>query len=288
MDAITRIERALSGAMEKAGGPFCPPRLAAAMKHAVFPRGARVRPRLCIAVAKACGEDDPSIADGAAAAIELLHCASLVHDDLPCFDDADVRRGRPSVHKAFGESTAVLAGDALIVLAFQTIAGIAPGTPQQAGLLTIISDSVGTPSGIVAGQAWEEEPMVEIAAYHRSKTGALFAAAAQAGALSAGHDPATWRPLGERLGEAFQIADDLRDAVGDAIEIGKPIQQDDRNSRPNTVRVAGVDGAINQLEGLISSAIDAVPECAGALELQALISSVARGVLPNKLARDAA
>ena len=122
MDAVSRIERTLTAALDMAGGPGGPPLLAAAMRHAVFPRGARIRPRLCLAVAAACGDDDPAAANGAAAAIELLHCASLVHDDLPCFDNADTRRGRPSVHRAYGEPLAVLAGDALIVLAFQTIA----------------------------------------------------------------------------------------------------------------------------------------------------------------------
>src|SRR5271168_597390 len=100
MDAVTRIERTLSAALDRvapidgnhAGGP---PLLAAAMRHAVFPRGARIRARLCLAVAAACGEDDEAAADGAAAGIEFMHCASLVHDDLPCFDDADTRRGRP-------------------------------------------------------------------------------------------------------------------------------------------------------------------------------------------------
>src|ERR1700761_513068 len=98
MDAITRIERALSASLDRVAPSGCPPLLAAAMRHAVFPRGARIRARLCLAVAAACGEDDEAASDGAAAAIEFMHCASLVHDDLPCFDNADMRRGRPSVH----------------------------------------------------------------------------------------------------------------------------------------------------------------------------------------------
>src|SRR5271165_5322092 len=122
MDAVNRIEQALQAAISRAEVPGCPPHLAAAMRHAVFPRGARIRPRLCLAVAAACDEDDHRLPDAAAASIELLHCASLVHDDLPCFDDATTRRGRPSVHMAFGERLAVLAGDALIVLAFETLA----------------------------------------------------------------------------------------------------------------------------------------------------------------------
>src|SRR3712207_3062184 len=144
MDAVSRIERALSIALEHAEGAGGPPRLGKAMEHAVFPRGARVRPRLCLAVSAACGEDDPAAADAAAAAIELLHCASLVHDDLPCFDNADMRRGRPSVHRAFGEPLAVLAGDALIVLAFQTIARGAGASPRRLGaLLEVVGAAVG-------------------------------------------------------------------------------------------------------------------------------------------------
>ena len=99
-----------------------PQLLQEAMHYSVFPGGARIRPQLCLAVASACGDDDPALSNAAASAIELLHCASLVHDDLPCFDDAESRRGRPSVHTAYGERIAVLAGDALIVLAFQCLA----------------------------------------------------------------------------------------------------------------------------------------------------------------------
>ena len=117
-----RVESALEAAVARSEGQSAPPLLAAAVRHAVFPGGARVRPHLCLAVAEACGDDCPEMADGAAAAIELLHCASLVHDDLPCFDDADTRRGKPSVHALFGAPLAVLAGDALIVMAFDVLA----------------------------------------------------------------------------------------------------------------------------------------------------------------------
>src|SRR5262249_58610889 len=120
--ASTRVVCALHELGGWAARPACPRRLSAAMRGAVFPKGARVRPRLCHAVASACGDDEPRATEAAGAAIELLHCASLVHDDLPCFDDAALRRGRPSVHAAFGEPLAVLAGDALIVLAFQAMA----------------------------------------------------------------------------------------------------------------------------------------------------------------------
>ena len=135
MTAIQRIERTLNDAIAQAEVPGCPPRLAAAMRYAVFPGGARIRPRLCLAVANACGDDDPRAAAAAAAAIELLHCASLVHDDLPCFDDAETRRGKLSVHRAFGAPLAVLAGDALIVLAFQVVAEGTVAVPRRLGAL---------------------------------------------------------------------------------------------------------------------------------------------------------
>ena len=111
MKPITRIEQSLATAIASGEAEGCPPKLAGAIRHAVFPGGARIRPQLCLAVAQACGDDDPMLSDAAATAIELLHCASLVHDDLPCFDDASTRRGRASVHFAFGESLAVLAGE---------------------------------------------------------------------------------------------------------------------------------------------------------------------------------
>jgi geranylgeranyl diphosphate synthase, type II len=288
MDAVNRIEQALLSAIARADVPGCPPRLAAAMRHAIFPRGARVRPRLCLAVAAACGDDEPTLSDAAAASIELLHCASLVHDDLPCFDDAATRRGRPSVQCAFGVPLAVLTGDALIVLAFQTLARSSPRPRRLAPLLLTVSRSVGVPFGIVAGQAWECEPRVDLAHYHRAKTGALFAAAAMAGAAAAGTEPDPWRLLGEKLGEAYQAADDIRDSAGDAEELGKPTGRDAALGRPNVVIELGLEGAVARLEGLVAEAIAAIPSCAGADDLKSLISLEAKRLMPRKLVQRAA
>lgn len=191
MDISARIEQALASAVGHCEGTDAPQGLAAAIRHAVFPAGARVRPRLCLAVAAACGDDEPALSSAAAASIELLHCASLVHDDLPCFDAAETRRGLPTVHCAYGERLAVLAGDAMIVLAFETLSRACPAVPTRLpGLLLTVGRAVGAPSGIAAGQAWECEAAVDLALYHRAKTGALFVAAAEAGALAAGGDPA--------------------------------------------------------------------------------------------------
>jgi len=288
MDAATRIERALHTAMALADPGGCPPRLAAAMHHAVFPRGARIRPRLCLAVAAACGDDAPSATDAAASAIELLHCASLVHDDLPCFDDADMRRGRPSVHRAFGQPLAVLAGDALIVLAFQAIARAEAPPLRLPALLATVAGSVGVPGGIVAGQAWECEAEIDLRHYQKAKTGALFAAAAVAGATAAGAEGEPWRALGEALGEAYQVADDIRDAAAEEEEIGKPVGRDAALGRPSAVGSLGLDGALARLERLVADAIGAIPSCPGAPELRALVLLEARRLLPKKLAQHAA
>ncbi len=288
MEANHRIERALESALAdvEAGSP---PRLAAAMRHAVFPGGARVRPRLCLAIAAASGDNDPGIADATAAAIELLHCASLVHDDLPCFDNAATRRGQASVHQAFGERLAVLSGDALIVLAFETLARRAAHAPDRlVRLLATVSAAVGAPHGIAAGQAWECEPTADLSRYHRTKTGALFVAAATAGAEAAGSNPVPWRALGERLGEAYQVADDIRDAAFSEEDLGKPTQQDSALDRPNTVDQLGLASAVRRFEDLVSKAVGAIPRCSGSSMLRHLIRQEAERLIPRQFVPRAA
>jgi geranylgeranyl diphosphate synthase type II len=263
--------------------------LTKAMRYAVIPGGARIRPRLCIAVARACAEDNARLSSAAAAAIELLHCASLVHDDLPCFDDAATRRGRPSVHKAFGERIAVLCGDALIALAFQALAQSAETAPARLGnLIGIVARAIGAPCGIIAGQAWECEAQIALSHYQRAKTGALFAAATAAGAAAAGHQAASWHLLGERIGEAYQIADDIRDVVSTEHELGKPTGRDQALGRPNAVHHLGIGSAVERLEDLVGSAIEVIPACPGAEDLRAHILGEASRLLPRELARPAA
>ncbi len=285
---LNRIELALKGALAEATGR-CPPKLAAALEAAVFPGGHRLRPRLCLTVAKACGDSDPKAADAAAAAIELLHCGSLVHDDLPCFDDADTRRGRPSVHKAHGEPIAVLAGDTLIVLAFETIVrGAAADPARAAGLVRVIGQAAGAPHGICAGQAWESETIIPISDYHRAKTGSLFAAATSSGALAAGHEPDAWRCLGERIGSAYQVADDIRDAVLSEEDIGKPLGQDAAHNRPNAVKELGLQGAKRWLDRLIEEAVESIPACPGQSLLKGAMRQEAARFLPEDIAIRAA
>jgi geranylgeranyl diphosphate synthase, type II len=284
MASIARIENALLAAVAASMGPGCPPKLAAAVRHAVFPGGARIRPQLCLAVARACGDDRPALADAAAVAIELLHCASLVHDDLPCFDDAPMRRGQASVHSGFGERLAVLAGDALIVMPFQVLVRAGFEAPERTlQLMHTIGIGVGMPGGIVAGQAWECEPRVTLREYQRLKTGALFEAATVSGAQAAGGDAEAWRALGEHLGEAYQVADDIRDVIADPEHLGKPIGQDVALGRPSVATEQGLDAAMRIFQRLVASAVAAVPECRGAPMLRALVRAESERLVPPSL-----
>lgn len=263
---LHRIEEALTQRFAQLPGPQTPPRLLEAMRQAVFPGGARIRPQLCLAVAAACGEDDAALAEAAAVAVELLHCASLVHDDMPCFDDADTRRGQPSVHKAWGEPLALLAGDALIVMAFDglasaALAGSARRLARLPQLMATICRGVGAQGGIVGGQAWECESRVDLGRYQQAKTGALFVAATAGGALAAGQSPKPWQRLGECLGEAYQVADDIRDVLGDAALLGKPVGQDAEHHRPSAAADLGLAGAVTYFRDLMQEAVDSVPAC---------------------------
>lgn len=281
MPLTSRIERSLRRAVDRAQGPNAPARLAAALDYAVFPGGARIRPTILLSVAGACGDDRPAVTDAAAAALELIHCASLVHDDLPCFDDAGVRRGKPSVHRAFSEAIAVLAGDSLIVLAFDCLGQAARADPARGGaLVAALARRVGMPGGICAGQGWESEAEIDLEAYHRSKTGALFEAATQMGAISAGQDPDAWGDLGAQIGAAFQIADDLRDALEAAESTGKPAGQDLRHGRPSAVEAWGVDGAVARLRNTLSGAIASIPACPGEAALAKMVRAQAERLTP--------
>ena len=289
MESLSTIEQALETAVSSCETLGCPPRLAAAIRYAVFPGGARIRPRLCLAIAAGCGEPHSPLAEATAASIELLHCASLVHDDLPCFDDAEVRRNRPSVHRAFDERIALLVGDALIVLAFQNVARAFADAPDRLpGIVLALARAAGAPGGIVAGQAWECEDATPLEEYRRLKTGALFVAATVGGALSAGADPAPWRALGDRLGEAYQVADDIRDALGTEDELGKPTGRDVALGRPSAVTQFGLAGAVKYVDGRIAGASASIPPCPGAEFLRELVDLEAQRLLPEQLLRRAA
>ena len=279
-----RFEEALRRAIDAQCGADCPPRLAAAMRHGVFPAGARVRPRLLLAVADAFAAPLDAGALDVAVAIELMHGASLVQDDLPCFDDAATRRAQPSVHAAFDERLAILASDGLIMAAYQRLAE-APGVPPRARLrlVTLLARHSGSNGGITGGQAWESEARVDLERYHAAKTGALFAACTEAGAVLGGAPVDAlpeWAALGARVGAAYQIADDLKDATGDEAALGKPVNVDARLERPNATRQLGLEGATQRLRDHVAALLGAIPPCRRPERLQTAILVEAARFMP--------
>jgi geranylgeranyl diphosphate synthase type II len=289
MDIEERIQVAMERHFQAVVSPDTPPTLKAAMEHALFPGGARIRPQLLMAVAMVSGDDCPLLTDAGAVALELMHSASLVHDDMPCFDDAQTRRGKKSVHAAFSEPLALLTGDALIVMAYQVLLSLGETKPLGAELanrvlkmMSVLSAGVGAPHGIVAGQAWECESKVDLWKYQRSKTGSLFTAAVFMGAICAGANPEPWREVGESLGDAYQIADDIRDVVGHFSLIGKPVGQDVEHGRPSAAQALGLEGANLEFKRLIENAANGVPFCEGRDILRALIYKEAERLVPQK------
>jgi geranylgeranyl diphosphate synthase type II len=277
----SRVERALADCLATLEAPTTPPRLRQAIVDAVMPGGSRLRPRLSLAVAEACGDPHPQLTATAAASVELLHCASLVHDDLPCFDDAPLRRGRPSVHANHGQEMAVLAGDGLIVMAFDNVGRQSARWSRYVGpLVQTFAQAAGAVRGLVSGQAWESEASVGLRSYHQAKTAALFEAAARVGAIAADADPEPWATFGLRIGEAYQVFDDLRD-TGNARELlDKPMGQDEAHGRPNAALALGVTAAVQRLQNLLAEAVRSLPGCQNPLVIDDWVSRFNGRLLP--------
>jgi geranylgeranyl diphosphate synthase type II len=205
-----------------------------AMRYSVFAGGKRVRPILCLEAARIFNPDvTPALFPGCA--IEFIHTYSLIHDDLPALDNDDLRRGKPTSHKQFGEAVAILAGDALLTLAFETIVAAPVDAGRHAAMVKEISSAAGTVNGMVGGQVADLEAEgqrigPEMLEYiHRSKTAALIRASVTAGALSAGaatEDVASLRRFGETIGWAFQVTDDILDVEESSAALGKTAGKD--------------------------------------------------------------
>ncbi|RWC34096.1 MAG: polyprenyl synthetase family protein [Mesorhizobium sp.] len=250
-------DRPLSGEIAR------PDRLMAAMRHGVLNGGKRLRPFLVMESA-ALFSADGEAAQRVAAALECVHCYSLIHDDLPAMDDDDLRRGQPTVHKAFDEATAILAGDALLTLAFDIIAGEATALPaeRRAALVLALARAAG-PGGMVGGQKLdleaEQAPPDEagIIRLQAMKTGALIRFACEAGALIAGapaEDRERLAEFGSAIGLAFQLADDLLDLTADANQMGKATGKDAAAGKATLVALHGANWARSQLHGLVEQA----------------------------------
>jgi geranylgeranyl diphosphate synthase type II len=216
------------------GETASPPSIHQAMRYSVFAGGKRIRPILCLETARIF-DSNVAPAHYPACAIEFIHTYSLIHDDLPALDNDDLRRGKPTCHKKFGEAAAILAGDALLTLAFETI-GAAPVDPtRRVSMLTEISKAAGTVNGMVGGQVADLEAegkriQPEMLEYiHRSKTAALIRAAIASGAICAGasaEDVARLRTFGQSLGLLFQVTDDILDVEESSAALGKTAGKD--------------------------------------------------------------
>ncbi|SPF79712.1 polyprenyl synthetase family protein [Pseudoprimorskyibacter insulae] len=201
-----------------------------------------------------------------AAAIEAMHAYSLVHDDLPCMDDDDLRRGKPTVHRKWNETTAVLAGDALQTLAFQLAAETDCSAQQRVGLVSRLAGCSGIRVGMVAGQEMDiaaetaNAPLTlaQITALQRAKTGALIVWSATAGAVMAGEALEPFVVYGDNIGLAFQIADDILDVEGDAATVGKAVGKDADAGKATFVSLLGLDEAKNRAAQLVEDACDAL------------------------------
>ncbi len=251
-------------------------RLFKAMRHSLFPGGKRLRPCLCLAVNESLGGVRRS-ALPAACALEMVHTYSLIHDDLPAMDDDDLRRGRPTCHKAFDEATAILAGDGLLTFAFQTVIdgpnvldGAGPGLPPEkaAEIVRILALAAG-PQGMVLGQIRDLESEKKrtgfdrIRAIHETKTAAMIAASFETGAVAAGARSEIRRAVaaaGRRVGLVFQIIDDILDVTSTTSQLGKTAGKDVNDGKATYPAVIGLDRSRREAAALTGEALDLLPE----------------------------
>ena len=254
-----RVEAALDRALPSTTQE--PARLHAAMRHGALGGGKRMRPLLVYASGNAFGANEAAL-DAAAVAVELIHCYSLVHDDLPAMDNDALRRGQPTVHVAFDEATAILAGDALQALAFEVLTDAPQPAGQRVAMLAELARASGV-AGMCGGQALDiaatgkgGQAISELERLHAMKTGALLRAAVRLGAIAAGADAASRAVLdryADALGLAFQIRDDLLDIESDSATLGKTAGKDVAQAKATFPALLGADGSRARLAALAAS-----------------------------------
>ncbi len=253
-----------------------------AMRYAVLGGGKRVRPLLVYAAGEVAGAPDAAL-DAAALAVELIHAYSLVHDDLPCMDDDALRRGKPTVHVAYGEANAMLVGDALQALAFEALAGAAAAGAPAAGVVSMTADLARAAGslGMAGGQAIDLAAVGrrltrdELEGMHRRKTGAMLRVSVRLGALcGAGLPDGALDALmryGDAMGLAFQVVDDVLDVEGDAATLGKTAGKDSANDKPTYVSLLGLEASKRLAASLLDEACTALaPLGPGARRLREL------------------
>jgi len=272
----TRVDQALAEATDF--DPDCPAQLREAIRYSLLAPGKRLRPMLVLMAAEACGGNVDS-ALPAACAVEMVHSYSLIHDDLPAMDDDDLRRGRPTCHKAFGEGVAILAGDALLALAFEVLARDVRPPAVAAQCCAVLAQAAGA-TALVGGQAddlageFSAASLATLESIHARKTGAMFLASLRLGALVAGASDDQLRALiayGERLGLVFQITDDLLDVRGEETAMGKRTGKDSGRGKLTFPGILGIDESVRRAESLVLEACAALEPLGSRAEaLQAL------------------
>ncbi len=276
IDALTRQ---INGVLEAhlPTGDVAPERLHEAMRYAVFNGGKRIRPLFSYGAASALQLEEDQV-DTVAAAVELIHAYSLIHDDLPAMDDDDLRRGKPSVHRQFDEALAILAGDALQALAFRVL--VSGGSENAGAAVTALADACGS-VGMAGGQAidlagvGETLSLDELTAMHRLKTGALIRCALSLPALMYGADDDCVGALsqyGDAVGLAFQIHDDVLDVEGSTEELGKPSGSDIGSNKPTFPACIGLDASRAMAARLVQEARDQLTLLPGDTDLLAYLA----------------
>jgi geranylgeranyl pyrophosphate synthase len=262
-----RVDRQLETLLPDDEGPAS--QLFAALRYSVFNGGKRIRPVLAYAAAHALGSINQDT-DRVAAAVELVHAYSLIHDDLPAMDDDDLRRGKPTCHIAFDEATAILAGDALQTLAFEQLTTLEKTTPETTlRIIASLAKAAGV-QGMVAGQAIDiaavngTPTLEELEHMHRQKTGAMIVASITMGALSTGNKTeqqlASLASYGEAIGLAFQVQDDILDVTANTSILGKQQGADQAMNKPTYTSLLGLDGAREKATQLQKNALDALSD----------------------------
>lgn len=272
---VEMLEEALSRYLP--GGDELQQELFSSMEYSLLSGGKRIRPVLVLEFCRLCG-GSLTAALPFACAIEMIHTYSLIHDDLPCMDDDELRRGRPTNHRVYGEATALLAGDALLTLAFETV--LSPQTIRTAGSLKtataagVLARAAGA-TGMVGGQIIDlasegkKIPLSTLHAMDERKTGALIVAAAEMGCVIGGADNrriAAAREYAKNLGLAFQIVDDILDVTGDSTLLGKNTGVDSLSEKSTYVSLMGLDGAKKSVRELTDAAVSALSQFDGDTE----------------------
>lgn len=254
------IERALDGLLPPEDTP--PTSIHSAMRYSVFAGGKRIRPILCLEAARIFSAQPPGILE-VACALEFIHTYSLIHDDLPALDNDDLRRGRPTCHKQFGEAMAILAGDALLTRAFEMLAAADIEASRRVGIIRVIATAAGTLAGMVGGQVADlqaegrpiEPAMLEY--IHRSKTAALIRASVVSGAMAGGAadaDVERMRRFGESIGLAFQVVDDLLDVEESSATLGKTAGKDQSQKKATYPALYGLEKSRETARRLVADA----------------------------------